>query len=256
MFLDSDDWINPETLYKMVPLMVNTDLVGWNHYYNEDKKQWKRHVINNSPVVYELYNMSNLLLDMITPEFDVRYNGVYLGAVRGVWGKLYKREYIERFKIRFEENLKIGEDACFNVDYIRNIKKASFYNFYLNHYRVDNGSANRRRRDDIVEIRINLLREYLSRFPIGEDINANTCYVREVLSCVMNCIKKMEFGGSNIRFKEFIQNIFEYDSIALANSLKVDNGFYSVQERIIKELITKKSTETMTLIGCILRHGS
>ena len=36
----------------------------------------------------------------------------------GVWNKIYEKNILERYKIRFDPDLKIGEDVSFNTEYL------------------------------------------------------------------------------------------------------------------------------------------
>lgn len=91
---------------------------------------------------------------MVASEFDQRLYDTNLGEVRAVWGKFFRTEIMKNKVILFEEDLKIGEDACFNLDVLQYVEKAVFANQYLNHYQIYETSANYGVRDDIVSLRL------------------------------------------------------------------------------------------------------
>lgn len=162
-FLDADDWVENGTYEFAVKRAIESgaDLVSWNHYYDYEikKKEIKRSPMPKDELRYSSKDIqTRLIYDFSTPEYDIRFHGVLLGAVRGVWGKLYKLDIIKSHCIQFDSRLKIGEDACFNIEYAREIENALFVNKYFNHYRILETSANHGERNDIETVRIKLLK--------------------------------------------------------------------------------------------------
>ena len=106
VFVDSDDWIEPEYLAKMYNAITpDIDIVqcGTNIIF-EGKE--------NKKLKYQDEKY-----------FTINYNGqipltndVYGNINVAVWNKLYKKEIIQKYKIRFPENLN-NEDAYFNWAY-------------------------------------------------------------------------------------------------------------------------------------------
>ncbi len=45
------------------------------------------------------------------------------------WGFAYKKELIEKYKIRFDETMTIGEDSCFVIDYFKNVTTMLYANY-------------------------------------------------------------------------------------------------------------------------------
>lgn len=66
---------------------------------------------------------------------------------------------------------------------------AVFANESWNYYRVSELSANHGFRNDIESVRVSLLKKYYKLFG-KKDKKFYTCYAREVLSCVLNCMEK------------------------------------------------------------------
>lgn len=253
-FLDADDWIEKNTLACTFSRAEqwNCDLLGWNHFYNYKKKEVKRASVTPKYIEYNADNMQNLVYDMVSPEYDKRYNHKSLAAVRGVWGKLYRSDIIHANNIKFENALKIGEDACFNIDFLNYADKAVFINMYFNHYRVNLQSENRRYRRDIGDIRLELLKQYCHRLNIKSDPSAATCYIRETISCIGNCLKKYVCSKSNhSTYHERISYLKKLtDSPYLdIGKLTCDKTFFTVPEKMMITLIQNKANTILLILG-------
>lgn len=59
----------------------------------------------------------------------------YYGNLRPVWAKCFKKEYIEKNKLRFYSQLKIGEDMLFVLEYMKYIESICFINHPVYNYR-------------------------------------------------------------------------------------------------------------------------
>jgi len=64
-------------------------------------------------------------------------NKEYVERINSVCAKVYKLEIIKKNNIRFDKNIKIGEDLLFNINYLNYAKKIKWikdkiYNYYLN----------------------------------------------------------------------------------------------------------------------------
>ena len=72
------------------------------------------------------------------------------------WGFAFKREIIEKYRIRFDETMTIGEDSCFVIDYFKRIRTISFANhmFCINNVNTTSAMHNfifEKRKLDFVE---------------------------------------------------------------------------------------------------------
>lgn len=128
-FIDSDDYIEVDHIKNMYECMIrnSSDLVISNFYQINEKGIIKNKNMKNQEscnimdCLYEIYTNS-----MLNPP----------------WNKLYKRKKIINL---FDENLSLGEDLIFNVDYIKNIQKISVINSYTYYYDIFNGNLHRKK---------------------------------------------------------------------------------------------------------------
>ncbi len=244
-FLDADDWLNADAVEKLVDLIETSgaDLVACNHYYNSEDRQWKREPVTGGEVIFTAENMRNLKYDMVSPEYDKRLNGIVTGPTRGVC-KMYRSSVIKENDLKFDVKLKIGEDACFNLEFLRYANCVIYSGEYLYHYRVFPKSANRRARADITEVRLALLAAYLDYFQDDNSRDFYLCYKREVLSCIVNCLKKRicnrQFALTYRQRRAEILQLLSDEKIRLCWEQKTDRPFFTFSERALICLAKKK----------------
>lgn len=110
-FLDSDDRISEDSLKKMFEYIEYPEIdliIG--RFYSE-REVWQSEVEG-------IYDKQSLYLDFSKYSFSFYY-GV-------VWNKLYKREIIMNYNIRFDTEINMCEDALFNFEYFRYINKVYY----------------------------------------------------------------------------------------------------------------------------------
>lgn len=83
-----------------------------------------------------------------------------------VFNKVYKKDILDQYSLRFDENKKIGEDTLFNAAYIERIHSMKMVDPVLYHYRLHPQSAIHRYHPDFVDDAI----QYIDSFTrIAED---------------------------------------------------------------------------------------
>lgn len=125
-FVDSDDWID-ENYFSTMMRNINDDvdviICSYNRVVNEKYEQiryfYKTKSLNN----YEYLN------NVLNPQSGFGFCHM----------KLYRKKVIH--EINFNENLKVGEDALFNLKISSNIKKAIFIPDTLYNYRINSESV-------------------------------------------------------------------------------------------------------------------
>lgn len=103
-FIDSDDWVEPDYLAKMVNSVKETDadlcLVGFRAYDEISQRfdVWSDYPLCGGTLPKDMYALTS---------FDY------------VWARLYKKAIIDAHNISFDEQIFYAEDNAFNFDYIR-----------------------------------------------------------------------------------------------------------------------------------------
>ncbi len=103
MFVDGDDWIEPETCEKIYTRITcdDSDVLEFSHYdvFGEKKKPYKLSK-DCKKTLLACDNINDLIKEII-----------YVPVV--TWGKLYKREFLINNNLTFSINLKLSEDHLF-----------------------------------------------------------------------------------------------------------------------------------------------
>lgn len=151
-FVDSDDWLKQDIIAKMMPALKNDllncfgyDVVDVNGLYAEKEAFYtgelsREELIAN--VVYlcdEKYNLGNFY--------------------RAIWGKLLRTDIIKNNDIRFSEDLTMGEDALFLVQYLQFVKGLNFISQDGYNYRQISSSVTHRFKEKLYIYNDNQYRE-------------------------------------------------------------------------------------------------
>lgn len=104
IFVDSDDWVSPEYIQKLLPNQ-GEDLVhgGYTRVVNgriSDKVFCEAHITERL---------------QWRDRFEENWSK---GALMAPWGNSYRREIIDKYCIRFDTDIDIAEDVLFNIEYL------------------------------------------------------------------------------------------------------------------------------------------
>lgn len=130
IFIDSDDYIEPNAFEVIMDCKNGSDLVIWGYSEEWDDgtnevKIWKQQKISS----VEIKDLPDLFVK------------VFLNVP---WNKLYDREIIRKNQLKFEVSMRNGEDLAFNYDYLSHCEKIAglFINIPIYHYtRSVNGNS-------------------------------------------------------------------------------------------------------------------
>lgn len=124
MFCDSDDWVEPDWCETMCHHAQNyPDYLPVCNYYR-------------SRVSGESVNCfaACAALDNVLPKVD--FFSLNRQELLGIpWNKIFRRSILEENRIRFHEDISLGEDLIFVLDYLDTLEKGLFFvNVPLYHY--------------------------------------------------------------------------------------------------------------------------
>lgn len=142
MFLDSDDWLDPDVCRKAVQEMesAQVDLVMWSYIREYPQKSKPSSVLGVNRLVFDLDGVRNLhrrLFGLAGAELEDPSRG---DIIVTAWGKLYKRDLIEG--IRFTDTKEIGtEDCLYNIEVFNRLRSAVYIPMYGYHYRKYNSQS-------------------------------------------------------------------------------------------------------------------
>lgn len=69
------------------------------------------------------------------------YEEIALGKFNNIWCNIYKRDIIEQNDLKFDSEMKMGEDAKFNLDYVSLCKSCYYYDKPVYEYIDDNSTS-------------------------------------------------------------------------------------------------------------------
>lgn len=139
-FIDSDDYIDEDYIKKLYESIkqTNSDIC-----FTSCNKIYKKSIEKQK--IYKLSDKTILIKNDKIAEFSP-YNLDLMGTV---WGKLYKKEIIKN--IRFNENIKLGEDIVFNFRLFNDELKYCYIDEYLYQYIINNKSTIRKYNNEAIK---------------------------------------------------------------------------------------------------------
>lgn len=187
MIVDSDDWIDSDTLEQVVPLKDSFDILQWGYYRSSETEDLSKSVY--------IHDFSLLELDDSEP----------YGSHTAM---LFRKQFLDKNNLRYKTDMTMGEDWLFvfecylKTDKILNIKDKAFYH-YVQH---DDSTVYK---PSFKNIQSQIF--FINRF---ENLIAATPYVDSLRSRInlhktgakMNLLKTFHFKLYKITFPE-IENI-------------------------------------------------
>lgn len=159
-FLDADDEMDDDAISTMVETMVcyrvdfvMADVIRVNGHGIPLYRPWKEHSLHFE----DRRRLAEVLRDYL---YDERENRILCS----VWGKLYRREVIEKYSIKFDETMRVHEDELFFFTYLLHASSGFYIREYLYKYyrnRNNTGSSAVRSNPLGFERHLKDIRDYL-----------------------------------------------------------------------------------------------
>ena len=134
-FIDPDDWVDDDMFEKLYceAIQNNCDVVmcGFSKEYIKSNKSVK---------VFHLFQSNTVLLkDYIKKEICSQL--LKHGFFTSVCDKIYRRSFLEKYKIRMYNDIQLREDYLFNMDIFNFAERAIYLPMPFYHYRIITNSA-------------------------------------------------------------------------------------------------------------------
>lgn len=129
-FVDSDDVLQPEAYSCMMGSIGNADLVMGRKLLLDENSNKLPESLSYMPAVFSR--------EEFLQELFLEKRCVYLGYL---FDKLFRREYIDKHKIRFDSRIKINEDRLFLMEYLLHCSGIAFCDYAIYGYRHRMNSA-------------------------------------------------------------------------------------------------------------------
>lgn len=160
MFIDSDDWIETDTVRTMLDLVNSSDSdVGIFSFIN--------HYAANKRYVFAIEDKKYTVKEVILNYRSIQNSDAVLCSV---CNKLYKTDLINDFRVRFSDGIPFGEDFIFNSKVFQNAKSivTTSKAFYYYDCSVENSGVKKLYTN--YDKFINLMDEALTRLCLAEQI--------------------------------------------------------------------------------------
>lgn len=227
MFVDADDWIDQEMLYQLAIQVMQTeaDFVMCNLIREYSTKSEPILSGFKSSTILEHHEIEEqLILGLIEKkEGDLQH---ILAPFRGPVAKLYDLELIRKHQLKFDDQLIIGEDFLFNLQYLKYCKKALILEDFYYHYRANESSITRRYKEacwpNIYKVTLQKIEEFIQENDYNE--LAKQQFSQLVIKYYLICLdNELRIENSHVLRKQ-IQHIKEMcEDAYIIESLKTIN---------------------------------
>jgi len=216
-FVDSDDWVENETIERAVNAIEDVDMVIWGYYCDT--------VDENEKVLSTTYHKHNGICDR-KEGYKILESPDVMGLSGYAWNKLYKRELID--SLRFEKGISLVEDVLFNSPYMCKCEKVKYIDFLGLHYIQRNRST------------------------LGTKFYPNFLSLK--ISCAEARTKMMiHFGASEEDVKRFIGR--EYIAVFRSAIRIISNQKWKYNERREKCMNLLKSDEAKKIVDSAITRN-
>lgn len=134
LFVDADDTVSPDYITNLISPLKDDEV----------------DIVIDIPVlVFENRKLfSSVKTEQIGADLILNYGELFQGeysmALQSPWAKVYKKYILNKYHLKFNENIEYGEDVLFNLEYYSYIHKYKLINkfSYLYYQRIGVGAVN------------------------------------------------------------------------------------------------------------------
>lgn len=213
MFVDADDWIDQEMLSQLAMKVIQTEanFVMCNFIREYSTKSEPISSGFKSSTILEHHEIEEQLILGFIEKKEKELQHI-LAPFRGPWGKLFDLALIRKHQLKFDNQLIIGEDFLFNLQYLKHCKKALIIEDFYYHYRSNESSITRKYKEacwpNIYKVTLQKIEEFIK-----------------------------ENGYNEHAKQQFSQLVIKYYLICLNNELRIENPHVLRQQiQHIKEM--------------------
>ncbi|MGG7200407.1 glycosyltransferase family 2 protein [Clostridium butyricum] len=141
IFVDADDYVDKSMIENMLIKLQDSKadilLCNFINVINGKEKMVRANfdsIITGKNDIFE-----KVILPLIERNDDEKVHEI--AGFRSPWGKLLKKDIIDKFNIRFNENMSIGEDFLFNLQFMSHSDTIAFDAASYYYYVTNNNSA-------------------------------------------------------------------------------------------------------------------
>lgn len=221
MFIDADDLYCEEYVKKMVDTIekdnVELSICGCKRINNLMNKETNIYVKEH---IYDKQEFDNLIEQMQKEDL-----------FNQIWNKIFIKKIIDDNGIKFDENISLGEDFRFVIQYINYINKVKTLNEILYVYTNSTNGLNMKYRKDRLEVKISNV-EVLEEYFINNNFELEYINKKYVIS-ILSGIKNICLNPNKSEIKEELKRLRE-NKLIMEKLDKKSDIKYNVISKILK----------------------
>lgn len=199
MFVDADDWVEPTLCETLIKHSIETDVVISGFYYVT--------VSGRQENTFSCHHLKISMDGQFPSYFDELYEKNLLNSP---WAKLYRRSLIG--KQRFSEEVALGEDLLFNLEYFKKCTSIEIVQFAGYDYNClnENSATKKLRTNDFQQVIA--LYEQVKLFQQHIPGNWSSCQAAEKQCCLneINLLQLLFYSSMDNDIKrELAHSVFE-----------------------------------------------
>lgn len=247
-FIDADDYVSNDFIKQIITKAFGNDFTVYNFYEDNGNK-----IIENDYFdIIKENKTETLIINLLTPKIAKKISGFQINSIRNVWGKVYKKNIIEKHKILFNKNLKYFEDGLFNLEYLQKSKTIEIVNECIYYYYTCavNSATNKQHKgiflenEEKIKLTSNLIEKYNSK-------KINDSFGIFKFDLLMSYLKKDLFHSSNKNTKiakrnELKNKLQTENKINYLNNVKFD--YLNLKKKLIYFLIKLNLFTILTIM--------
>lgn len=152
VFVDGDDHVAPNMIEIMTQAANkehNLELIMISYFIDKKGQIYDAHFIKGSRSL-DFSHRADLIKMAVGIENTLGCFGITNIGVP--WGKMYKRDFLQKYNIKFEIDLKRMQDMVFNINVFRVINYAEYIDSPLYYYNIRDDSAVHKYTNDFADI--------------------------------------------------------------------------------------------------------
>lgn len=233
MFIDSDDWIEKDTIKTLYNNINDNDLsvcsyriICDNYNFTNNVKELKRDIVLKQDKALEA----------------LFWNGKYQMNYQGfIFNKLFKKEIIDKYHIRFAKNILYNEDRLFIFCYLLHCNNKIYFSKYIgyNYYKRVGSITNQKVYNEKMYTEF-IAFDNMSKLALGSKLNKLNKLIRnEYINHSLQMFIKYNILPDYI-IKKYIDNVWEYlYQIFLSSNIKIRSKMSIIKKYLIIIYITK-----------------
>lgn len=261
MFLDSDDWIDLNTIKCCVEEMKNrkVDLVFFPYIKEYSNKSIIKEIYSTNKLLFKDKLYSKLQLSLIGPLNEEIRNVERLDMLNPVCMKLYKRDIILKNNLLFYDSRAIGtgEDGLFNIDYMNCATSALYLNKAFYHYRRDVSNSMTRVMDSMfLDKYEKLCNQYISKKELYKnDEFTKALSNRFVISIIGQGMKIVGSSCSREEKKFLMTTLIKSDSF-VSSIQEFEFSFLPFHWRVLLNTVYKQQINLVMILFNFINFAS